>query len=221
MATVRISAQLVGDVCLRVRGIFRARADRYEADNFKKEWGEQVVQLMYRDLWDKFQAVPEGFLSTTRQLCINTPYQLLSFYTTGEFPMTNNLDAATECLSMMGLRTYRGGYSSLEVSLDPDDARWADILPEMYTYAEEHQQLKDAEPIRTMEAKTMLQKFSTLAPALKAWPALWDLLDEDIKNRHRKVNERSKREDVSNDDLPDLGDITSAIVANRISKQED
>jgi hypothetical protein len=31
-----------------------------------------------------------------------------------------------------------------------------------------------------------------LAPALKAWPALWELIPDDVKEKHREVKERSK-----------------------------
>jgi hypothetical protein len=42
--------------------------------------------------------------------------------------------------------------------------------------------------------KAVITSYSTLAPALKAWPPLWDLLGEDVKDKHREVVEREKRD---------------------------
>jgi hypothetical protein len=53
--------------------------------------------------------------------------------------------------------------------------------------------------------KTILGQFTTLAPALKAWPALWDLVPEKDKERHRTVVSREKSSaDLSGVDLNKL-----------------
>ena len=45
----------------------------------------------------------------------------------------------------------------------------------------------------TASVKQVINAHSTLAPALKLWPPLWDLLSEDVKNKHREVTERSAK----------------------------
>jgi len=42
--------------------------------------------------------------------------------------------------------------------------------------------------------KAVLDAYSTLAPALKAWPPLWELLDEKTKAKHKEVVTRAKAE---------------------------
>ena len=58
--------------------------------------------------------------------------------------------------------------------------------------------------------------YSTLAPALKAWPALWDLLDEDTKERHKKIVERKKKD---TDDIGvDLNSMTAAVTFSKLTR---
>ncbi len=45
----------------------------------------------------------------------------------------------------------------------------------------------------TASVKQVINAHATLAPALKMWPPLWDLLSEDVKNKHREVTERSAK----------------------------
>lgn len=53
--------------------------------------------------------------------------------------------------------------------------------------------------------KHILNSFVTLAPALKAMPALWDLLPQDTQDKHKEVKTTSKREvDLSTVDLDNL-----------------
>ena len=42
----------------------------------------------------------------------------------------------------------------------------------------------------------VITTYSTLAPALKAWPPLWDLVPESAKVRHRTIVDRKKTEVV-------------------------
>jgi hypothetical protein len=67
-------------------------------------------------------------------------------------------------------------------------------------------------------AVKLLTQFKTLAPALKAWPALWDLLPEHYKERHRLVAERGAKPapaDVSKD-LEKLNGVTALLAAAKM-----
>jgi hypothetical protein len=44
--------------------------------------------------------------------------------------------------------------------------------------------------------KQLLKGHTTLAPALKQWPALWDLLPSEFKNRHMQIKERKERQET-------------------------
>jgi hypothetical protein len=69
--------------------------------------------------------------------------------------------------------------------------------------------------------KKVLDSFTTLAPALKAWPALWDLLPEHTKDKHREIVSRTKAEPVKIDiNETHLENLTSKLVVNRIMLKE-
>lgn len=46
----------------------------------------------------------------------------------------------------------------------------------------------------TTAVKAVLDAHTTLAPALRAWPPLWELLNEKTKERHKEVVTRAKAE---------------------------
>jgi hypothetical protein len=77
--------------------------------------------------------------------------------------------------------------------------------------------VRDVEVAKIAAADT-LNSFSTLAPALKVWPALWDLLPEETKNKHREVVTRAPKTaapDVSAS-LDKLGGVTAQLTINKL-----
>lgn len=64
--------------------------------------------------------------------------------------------------------------------------------------------------------RAIFKQFSTLAPALKAWPALWDLLPEETKTKHKQVVDRKKPETA----VPevDLDRLTTAVVIAKLTQ---
>jgi hypothetical protein len=52
--------------------------------------------------------------------------------------------------------------------------------------------------------------YTTLAPALKAWPPLWDLIPDDVKDKHREIKERTKNEVVLDVDINKLTAMSTA-----------
>lgn len=60
----------------------------------------------------------------------------------------------------------------------------------------------------------VLEAHQTLNAAVKSWPALWDLLDEPLRERHRAVEKRAKAEAPVI--AADLDKLTSAVVLTKI-----
>ena len=67
-------------------------------------------------------------------------------------------------------------------------------------------------------ARTFLYQHKTLAPAIKDWPALWNILPRDIREQHTRVDERSprkpKQEPVKVD--VDLSSVTAKVISARL-----
>jgi hypothetical protein len=58
--------------------------------------------------------------------------------------------------------------------------------------------------------KKVIEAYTTLAPALKAWPPLWELIPENYKNKHRQVVEREKKEVKLDVDINKLTALSTA-----------
>jgi hypothetical protein len=61
-----------------------------------------------------------------------------------------------------------------------------------------------------------METYSTLAPAIKAWPALWDLVPDEAKERHKKVVERVKKD--ASDVGVDLNSMTAAVTFSKLTR---
>jgi hypothetical protein len=87
---------------------------------------------------------------------------------------------------------------------------WSEFIEEAQAYKE---RLRVAEE-RSKEFEDMVAQviatYTTLAPALKAWPALWELIPEETKDRHREVRERVKKDTTLDIDLNKLTAMATA-----------
>jgi len=63
--------------------------------------------------------------------------------------------------------------------------------------------------------KKVLTAHSTLAPALKAWPPLWELIPDNYKEQHKKVANRKGKDTIHEFDTAAL---TSAITLIKLTK---
>ncbi len=66
------------------------------------------------------------------------------------------------------------------------------------------------------EVDKLLNKHATLSPALREWPALWELLSDDVKEQHKRIVDKTgkEREDVQ----VDLSTATAILAINRINR---
>jgi hypothetical protein len=90
-----------------------------------------------------------------------------------------------------------------------------DIKAEATAYLERVRVVRERKTMFVEQVKKIINAHATLAPALKLWQPLWDLIPEDYKERHRKVVERTKSDtqvDV------DLGSLTATVVAHKLTR---
>jgi len=65
----------------------------------------------------------------------------------------------------------------------------------------------------------LITHYTTLAPALKEWPPLWDLLPENAKNRHKQITEKRKRTKATEALDLSLDRMTGTVVASKLAKK--
>ena len=92
---------------------------------------------------------------------------------------------------------------------------YEDIKAEAIAYMDRVKVLRERQTAFVEQVKKIINAHATLAPALKMWQPLWDLIPEEYKERHRKVVERTKNE-VTVD--VDLGSLTAAVVAHKLTR---
>lgn len=73
------------------------------------------------------------------------------------------------------------------------------------------------EKIRTVKdgVSEVLKAHSTLAPALKAWPPLWELLPDHVQAKHKQIVTRNK---TTTDINVDVSALTGAITYAKLTK---
>lgn len=83
--------------------------------------------------------------------------------------------------------------------------------------AEQVKQIEEEKDNAVRALNILLEKYSTLSPALKEFPALWDLLEDDVKAKHKEVVERKKPEPKPEvTETPDFSSLTAAVIANKL-----
>ena len=210
MATVRFSDELKGAIVKNAEAIFKKQLDDAQA-SYPKDWADRVYERAFAPYIPSMNSLPSCFFTTVGTITISKigdmrvgvaceltnrrayPYALP---TTDDFPVSKT------------------GYSDTELTLK-DTPMFEDIKAEAIAYMERVSTVKQRKEVFVEQVKKIINAHATLAPALKMWQPLWDLIPEEYKERHRKVVERTKNE-VSVD--VDLGSLTAAVVAHKLTR---
>jgi hypothetical protein len=112
---------------------------------------------------------------------------------------------------------YRSGTNIFNfVKADP---RWDQVKLKLHAYRDRVSAAYTAQNNAAEEATKFLANYTTLAPALKAWPALWGLLPLSAKEAHERKTERKKTVMPT----PEFGDamhaLTAAVITSRMTKK--
>ena len=226
MATVRFSDQLKGEIRGKAKAMFQDKIKQAK-DNVPAHWADKVYRCFFpQNVRDAMASLPDYVLRTQEQIEItgwtNAPdnvwqsgaYQhqtwmlasaiRLSF--SSPMPWVSNFDSAPT--------GFKSSYNSGK--FDYEDPRWDWLKPEFKEYNRKVYVAIDKQEKFLSSVNKLMDTYTTLAPALKAWRPLWDLLPEEAKDRHKTVKERKvvKAEEL---DL-DLNAMTSAVALSKITK---
>lgn len=225
MATVRFSDRLKETVRKKARDMFSTQVQQAQS-SYDSTWGDRIYDKLFSaDDIAKFNALPAWAMSSKDSLELEGFYGNDDVWQTADIkvntwslrdninlhfacarPWPHNFDAAPT--------GAKSSWRSLR--LDFNDTRWDWLKDEFKAYTNRIFQARAKEEAFIDGVEKLMSTYSTLAPALKAWPALWDLLDEETKDRHKKVVERTTR-DISDVDV-DLNSMTAAVTFNKLTK---
>ena len=225
MATVRFSEDLRGRIKSNAREMFDTRIS--EAKRNPPNWAGNIYDLVFSDTKKMMYDLPDGYFETDNDINfygfkgkdwdedINESIRMYFNSDNDErrrFPhdMSSIGDEAT---GLLGGGSY-GWY------LNADDPRWDSIKKEYKKYCLKIHKLEQEQKAFVDGVQEVINAYSTLAPALKAWPALWDLVPEEKKEKHREVVERRKASDTAANlaEEVDLSKLTGHVTADKLTR---
>ena len=193
MATVRITDSLKSEILSNANRLHQPMIDKAR-ESHDPQWGRRVYELAFdADTRNKMQQLPLCFFKTFDNV------RFEGFESGPSDGLTTMMTMRYDCeVDMSGLpfpneqpkdNPLNMGWRGCKVTYNPSFQELA------VEYNEWCQRIRDAEDKRDQfvdGVKKILENFSTLAPALKAWPALWDLVPDEKKEKHKEIVERKK-----------------------------
>ena len=218
MATVRITDDLRRTVRHKLRNIYDARIDRLrimtEPDN--PEQTAQIYNFFTGEYAERMRTLPDGFFAKASEIMfrVGTGDQYVSV----KFTTPKSMPYAVKHPLIM---EQQWGYNSeyISVRFNPSTDYSNTVLEPVHTALVKIQEIHKQRDTAVKQIEILLDKYSTLSPALKEFPALWDLLPDRVRDKHKEVVEKKpKRETVSSpaQDVGDLSGINAAIIASKL-----
>ena len=211
MATVRFSDELKNAIVKNAEAIFKKQIDD-ALSSYPKDWADRVYERAFASYIPSMNALPTCFFTEVTTLNISYIGDLrvgvacnLTNKRVYPHKLPTTADFTIEASSH---------YSNTELRLK-DIPMYEDIKAEAIAYMDRVKVLRERQTAFVEQVRKIINAHATLAPALKMWQPLWDLIPEDYKERHRKVVERTKNE-VTVD--VDLGSLTAAVVAHKLTR---
>ncbi len=204
MATVRFSKELIDRIGKNARDKMAPAVTKAEETKPDNSWGQRIYDTLFLEVKPIISQVPAGWLKTVDRMDIEKVGGVrcdMRFTFNPPVPWPNTFPASD-------IATKDRGWS--DGIILKDQLVWDEFRAEVVAY---NQRVAAAQQ-RQAEFVQMVYKvcnaYSTLAPALKAWPALWELIPEDVKDKHREIKERHKKEVVLDVDLGKLTALSTA-----------
>lgn len=214
MAVVRITDQLKQDVLRSVDAHFKGAQEK--AQLLRPEIGEAVYTAVLGPHAADMARVPLMFFTQrediqitikrrSRDVCENWSIESKPF--PQDIPKRN------------GVKYEISHYSGVQITLARID-EFAHIHEEVDAWQDAIKGVEEDRKLAHADVSKILDSFTTLSPALKAWPALWDLLPDDTREKHKEIVERTKPKPVTvNTGTKSLEHLTSRLVKARVTKK--
>lgn len=211
MATVRFSDELKNAIVKNAEAIFKKQIDD-ALSSYPKDWADRVYERTFASYIPAMNQLPTCFFTTIDSLNIAYIGETkvgVSCALTNKRVYPHKLPTTDDFV--VEANNY---YTNTELKLK-DIPMFEDIKAEAIAYMERVATARQRKDVFVEQVKKIINAHATLAPALKMWQPLWDLVPEEYKERHRKVVERTKNE--VNVDV-DLGSLTAAVVAHKLTR---
>ncbi len=226
MATVRFSDTLKGEIRNNAKAMFQDKIKQAQ-DNVPAHWADKVYECFFpADVRQKMASLPDyvlrkqdhievtGWVNAPEDVWQTGAYQHQTWMLKGSIRLSFSKPMPWVANFEQADNGFKASYSTGK--FEYDDARWDWLKPEFKEYNRKVFEAINKQETFLSSVNKLMETYTTLAPALKAWRPLWDLLPEEAKDRHKTVKERKviKAEEL---DL-DLNAMTSAVTLSKITK---
>lgn len=216
MATVRFSTELCLNVKQNAENMFFRQIEA-AGKNYPRTWGETVYDLMFKDTKAIMYSLPEGFMGETSTITFSGLkgggwHEVLNQGIRLDLPEARLIPAGGNAKSQGVIEV-----SLYNRCLDASDPRWDTFKVEYAAYCHEIMRLEARRDAFVAGVKKITETYSTLAPALKAWPPLWDLIPADKQAKHKEIVERKKSGEVVVEGV-DLNSLSGVVIAAKITR---
>lgn len=227
MATIRFSDKLCDDIRHNAQRIFLTREERL----CPPEWSEKfrpVVDHYTQTIAGYRGNIPDEFF--TMRSSVHVTVFSVDDYRIGTQTRTidladgiivpaNPIAGDTPLLTELGAVSLRTDYSRLSIQLDDASPRWAVLTQEVAAMNARLVELRREGEVFIEGVDKVIKRHTTLAPALKIWPPLWDLLPNETKERHKQITEKRKSPKQVVEELEvDLDAMTGITVAAKLTQ---
>jgi hypothetical protein len=213
MATVRFSGQLIDEILSNARKMFDTRLEKVQK-NYPEFWGDTIHATIFQDYIDKINSLPNGLITYGDEMVLDKIGDVslgLQLKFSKPRPMFNKY--SDKDFNELGIRSNYGWRNQLE--LDANEPRFAEIYEQAKEYRSKVAVVEQQRDAFIESVKQVVNAHATLAPALKMWSALWDLVPQQYKDRHMEVVERTKKEIVLEN--VDLNSLTATVTLNKLT----
>jgi hypothetical protein len=204
MATVRFSKELIDRIEKKAHTIMDVAVERAKDQKPDNSWGQRIYDTLFLEVQPLIAQLPAGWVRTVSNIEIGevgSQHCGMTFTLASPQPWPWGFPP-----SPLARKRFSFGDGITLI----DNLVWGEFHAEVTAY----QQRIQTAVTRRDEFKAMVKEvcgtYSTLAPALKAWPPLWDLIPEDVKDKHREIKERVKSEAVLSVDIGKLTALSTA-----------
>ena len=210
MATVRITKELISDTVEIARAQFSEPIAKAKEAKPEDKWGDYIYDQLFGKYYHTMKELPRTFLPQTTVVSVYSVGGIhcdLRFTLSEEKPMPAALPY--EVVPEIAERRWNGQYDL------KDHLVWGELYAEVKAWSDKVEALRKRQREFETGVRTVLGNFSTLAPAIKEWPPLWELLPQWAKDKHKEVTVREKKSKGSVDSDV-LGKLTGAITAVKL-----
>lgn len=200
MATVRFSDELKREIRLAAYNLMAPQVDSARNSLDTTGWADRVYyHVVPVHFHQHIAALPSAMFNRIDEITIVSIHDKMVHR---KLPLNGKREWPNSLDHVPGVRKYQYDSASMKLVEVVDDF-WRDMY---VATAEWETRVNAAEEARKQfveKVMTLIGQFSTLAPALKAWPPLWDLIPEPVKSKHKEVVERAPKKGAVDIDMSD------------------